>query len=198
MAKPYWKLAYTLGGTALVAAYIHAAPSPTAQTASLAHPTELTLQKIAARQPDQAEVTCLAQAIYFEARGESEEGRRAVGNVVLNRVADPHYPKSVCGVVFQNEHARNKCQFSFACDGLADDPPDTRAWHAAQKLAKTMMTHKRDDDTGHATHYHANYVNPDWASALQETVDIGHHIFYRDVRGHHSVQAVASNSSPQS
>jgi spore germination cell wall hydrolase CwlJ-like protein len=198
MAKPYWKLAYTLGGTALVAAYIHAAPSPTAQTASLAHPTELTLEKIAAKQPDQAEVTCLAQAIYFEARGESEEGRRAVGNVVLNRVADPHYPKSVCGVVFQNEHARNKCQFSFACDGLADDPPDTRAWHSAQKLAETMMTHKRKDDTGHATHYHAVYVTPVWASALQETVDIGHHIFYREDRGHGQARTDVAAAAPQS
>lgn len=198
MAKPCWKFLYALGGASVIGAYIYAAPSPTAQVVTAVHPVRVTLERVAAKQPEKSEVTCLAQAIYYEARGESAEGQRAVGNVVLNRVADPHYPHSICGVVFQNEHARHKCQFSFACDGLADDPPDTRAWHSAQKLAESMMTHKRKDDTGHATHYHAVYVNPDWASALQPTVDIGHHIFYRDAPTGHEAQTSIASATPQS
>jgi spore germination cell wall hydrolase CwlJ-like protein len=130
----------------------------------------------------QKAITCLAQAIYYEARGETLEGQRAVGNVVLNRVSDPRYPKTVCAVVFQNEHARHRCQFSFACDGLSDHPPNSRSWRHARKLATKMLTSKRRDDTGNATHYHANYVQPHWASELQPTVDIGHHLFYRDKR----------------
>ena len=183
MPKPYWKYIYVVWGAAVVGAYAYGAPRPADTTAEAAVPTPVVSTAVSLKLDDQQKVsavTCLAQAIYYEARGESEEGQRAVGNVVLNRVADPRYPKTVCDVVFQNEHARHRCQFSFACDGLADDPPDTRAWHRARKLAEKMLTGKRNDDTGHATHYHATYVQPDWASVLEPTVDIGHHIFYRD------------------
>jgi len=203
MAKPYWKLVYVIWGVAVIGAYVYGAPAPSDKMAQAAQLPSVTVSKTVIEIPTKKDMTCLAQAIYFEARGEPLEGQRAVGNVVLNRVADPHYPKTVCGVVFQNEHARHRCQFSFACDGLADTPPDTRAWHHARKLAATLLTSKRHDDTGHATHYHANYVQPDWANALQPTVDIGHHLFYRDAprqsnaSGDQASTSVAS-AAPQS
>jgi spore germination cell wall hydrolase CwlJ-like protein len=198
MAKPYWKFAYMVGGASLVGAYIYAAPTPVQDgVAVAASPVVMSVSRTAHQVAEKDDLTCLAQAIYYEARGESEAGQRAVGNVVLNRVADPHYPKTVCDVVFQNEQAHNRCQFSFACDGLADNPPDTRAWRRARKLAAALMTSKRRDDTGHATHYHATYVQPAWAATLEQTVDIGRHIFYRDEP--RSDQATASVASvPQS
>ena len=185
MAKPYWKYIYLVWGVAVVGAYAYGAPRPGDRTAQAAAPPASVSGAVTLRLPDaeqQKAITCLAQAIYYEARGETVEGQRAVGNVVLNRVSDPHYPKTVCGVVFQNEHARHRCQFSFACDGLSDNPPNSRSWRHARKLATKMLTSKRKDDTGNATHYHAIYVQPHWASELEPTVDIGHHLFYRDER----------------
>ena len=201
MAKPSWKLAYVLAGASVIGAYIHAAPTPDLDAAAEDFaPAVTAIASNADQVADKDDLTCLAQAIYYEARGETEEGQRAVGNVVLNRVADPHYPKTVCDVVFQNEHARHRCQFSFACDGLSDNPPDTRAWRHAKRLAAALMTSKRKDDTGHATHYHAVYVQPAWAATLEQTVDIGRHIFYRDEpRSDSSDQAATSVAAvPQS
>ncbi len=207
MRKPYWKYIYVVWGAAVVAAYAYGAPRPSDKTAEAATPTPSAVTAVSLKQsedPKQKAVTCLAQAIYYEARGESEEGQRAVGNVVLNRVADPRYPHTVCGVVFQNEHSLHRCQFSFACDGLADDPPDTRAWHRARRLAEKLLTGKRNDDTGHATHYHAIYVQPNWASTLEPTVDIGHHLFYRDTprtdegSGGQARTDLATTATPQS
>jgi spore germination cell wall hydrolase CwlJ-like protein len=185
MAKPYWKYIYLIWGAAVIGAYAYGAPRPGDRTAQAAAPSAPVKTAVTLQLPDveqQKAITCLAQAIYYEARGETVEGQRAVGNVVLNRVSDPRYPKTVCAVVFQNEHARHRCQFSFACDGLSDHPPNSRSWRHARKLATKMLTSKRRDDTGNATHYHANYVQPHWASELQPTVDIGHHLFYRDKR----------------
>lgn len=123
---------------------------------------------------------CLAQAVYFEARGESVEGQRAVAHVVLNRVQDRRYPNTVCGVVYQNQHLANRCQFSFACDGLPDVPREGRAWRRALVVAMEALTGVSDDITLASTHYHARYVEPLWAPSLKETVRLGQHIFYRD------------------
>jgi len=183
MAKPYWKYIYVVWGVAVIGAYAYGAPRPADRTAQAAASASSVSTAVLLRLPEEQKakaITCLAQAIYYEARGESEEGQRAVGNVVLNRVADSRYPQDVCDVVFQNEHARHRCQFSFACDGLTDNPPNTRSWRRAKRLAEKMLTSRRHDDTGNATHYHANYVQPHWATELQPTVDIGHHLFYKD------------------
>ncbi len=129
-----------------------------------------------------AAVTCLAQAVYFEARGEPLAGQFAVAAVVMNRVADRRYPDRVCDVVFQGEHRRHACQFSFACDGLSDRATPGRSWRRALHVAEQSLAGFRPDLTGRATHYHADTVNPDWADALQHTVAIGGHRFYRDGR----------------
>ena len=123
---------------------------------------------------------CLAQAVYFEARGESVAGQRAVAYVVLNRVKDRRYPQTVCGVVFQNEHLKNRCQFSFACDGRSDRPHDIAAWRRSLEVALQTLAGVGEDVTKASTHYHARYVAPTWAPTLVETARVGQHIFYRD------------------
>ena len=206
MAKPYWKYIYVVWGAAVIGAYAYGAPRPADRMAQAAAPVSSVSTSVILHLPDeekQKAITCLAQAIYYEARGETLEGQRAVGNVVLNRVSNPRYPKTVCGVVFQNEHARHRCQFSFACDGLSDHPPNSRSWRHAKRLAEKMLTGKRRDDTGNATHYHANYVQPPWAAELQPTVDIGHHLFYKDKRrvkadSDDQAQSDVASANPQS
>jgi hypothetical protein len=123
---------------------------------------------------------CLAEAIYFEARGESWGGQAAVAQVVLNRVSSGLYPATICGVVYQNRRHYNACQFSFACEGksLRIDEPD--AWRQAIRIAGEVMNGKAYvSDIGGSTHYHANYVRPRWARRLEKMDVIGHHIFYK-------------------
>jgi spore germination cell wall hydrolase CwlJ-like protein len=130
------------------------------------------------------EQRCLAEAIYFEARGESEEGQVAVAQVVLNRVKNPAYPNSICGVVYQNKHKRNRCQFSFACDGIRDRIASPGAWKTAQRLSKEVLDGKQYLKMVDAsTHYHANYVNPRWARSMVKRGQVGLHIFYKTHAG---------------
>lgn len=137
------------------------------------------------------EVTCLAQAIYYEARGEPKQGRLAVGQVVLNRVEHGGYPKSVCGVVFQNKHLKNRCQFSFACDGNGDLPRASPVWQRSKKEANDLYacdascraardSEEWSDPVWSSTHYHANHAHPSWALKLKRTASVGQHTFYRD------------------
>ena len=123
---------------------------------------------------------CLAQAVYFEARSEPLSGQLAVAQVVLNRVKSPAYPDTVCGVVFQNQNWRHRCQFSFACDGLSDKPYNRPAWAVSATIAEIAKRRAWDDLTHNATHYHADYVQPRWRLALTSTVRHGRHLFYRD------------------
>jgi spore germination cell wall hydrolase CwlJ-like protein len=123
---------------------------------------------------------CLAEAIYFEARGESGEGQAAVAQVVMNRVSSGLYPATICGVVYQNRWHYNACQFSFACEGksLRIDEPD--AWRQAVRIAGEVTNGKTYVyDIGGSTHFHANYVRPRWARRLEKMDVIGHHIFYK-------------------
>lgn len=123
---------------------------------------------------------CLAQAVYFEARSEPFEGQVAVAYVILNRVKDRRYPNSICEVVFQNEKRRHACQFSFACDGLSDNPYEMVAWNVARRVAGGTLKNASSDVTARSTHYHAKYVSPGWAKSLQPTIQVGSHIFYRE------------------
>lgn len=123
---------------------------------------------------------CMAQAIYFEARGEPFEGQLAVAQVILNRVRDERYPNEICAVVFENETWRHRCQFSFACDGRSDRPKDFSAWVSAIKTARMVGTGHLRDVTYASTHYHAEYVEPEWAARFLRTVKIGRHYFYRN------------------
>jgi hypothetical protein len=122
---------------------------------------------------------CLAQAIYYEARGESQQGQVAVAEVVMNRVHSPLYPKTVCAVVYQGSDRGTGCQFTFTCDGSLSTRPRGRAWTQAQRLATAVMLGYTRPITQHATHYHTNAVNPNWSASLIETTTIGSHVFYR-------------------
>jgi spore germination cell wall hydrolase CwlJ-like protein len=124
---------------------------------------------------------CLAEALYFEARGESETGQAAVAQVILNRVRNPAYPNSICGVVYQNRELRNRCQFSFACDGTSDRVhAASRAWRVARRIAKSVTDGKIWlKDVADSTHYHANYVSPEWGPTMIRQEQVGAHIFYR-------------------
>jgi len=125
------------------------------------------------------EVHCLALNIYFEARSEAEQGQLAVGHVVMNRVADRHYPSTVCGVVRQGGEERlHRCQFSWWCDGQSDKPLNQRAWLKSIKLAIRVYYGHSEDPTDGALWYHADYANPYWSDALVLGDKIGQHIFY--------------------
>ena len=136
---------------------------------------------IAQRRLQLAEENCLARAIYFEARSESELGQLAVAKVILNRVKDPEYPNSICGVVYQGSGRRNSCQFSFACDGLPDDVRSAASWSKAKRVAhKAIAGDAQMSVIATATNYHADYVKPKWAKSMRKIVKIGRHIFYSD------------------
>jgi hypothetical protein len=127
---------------------------------------------------------CLTEAIYFEARGEPEAGQAAVAQVVLNRVRNPAYPKTICGVVYQNQKWRNRCQFSFACDGRPERIRSPEAWETAERIASEVSEGKTWLlDVGDSTHYYANYVRPGWARRMIRVDSIGAHRFYRTKRG---------------
>ena len=125
------------------------------------------------------EQSCLARAVYFEARGESLRGQEAVAQVVLARVKSPGRPKSICGVVYEGSQLSTGCQFSFTCDGIADTIYDDGAWARAQRIASRAMHGKFKQVARGATYYHANYVRPYWASHMIKVATIGTHIFYR-------------------
>jgi spore germination cell wall hydrolase CwlJ-like protein len=123
---------------------------------------------------------CLADAIYFEARGEPVRGQIAVAQVVMNRVFSGYYPNSVCGVVYQNANRHMACQFSFACDGIPDRINEPAAWDRAQQIARETLDGKYWlTDVGKATHYHAYWVHPHWVREMQRLDKIGVHTFYR-------------------
>ena len=141
-----------------------------------------TRKAIAQRRVQQAEENCLARAVYFEARSESELGQIAVAKVILNRVKDPNFPNTICGVVYQGSGRRNSCQFSFACDGLPDDVRSAEAWAKAKSVARrTIAGDAKVAKLTTADHYHADYVKPKWAKSMKRLVKIGRHIFYEDM-----------------
>jgi spore germination cell wall hydrolase CwlJ-like protein len=127
-----------------------------------------------------AEQKCLAEGIYFEARGEDVKGQAAVAQVILNRVRNPAYPATICGVVYQNKSWRNRCQFSFACDGTRPRVRSQEHYRVAQEVAMAVTAGKIFiPEVGSATHYHATYVHPRWARTMEKMKKIGLHIFYR-------------------
>ena len=122
---------------------------------------------------------CLAQAVYYEAGSESLAGKRAVAQVLLNRVRDPRFPKTVCGVVFEGSTLRTGCQFSFTCDGSLHRPPSPAGWLSAESVAEAALAGAVMKAVGHATHYHNVWVTPYWAPSLVKWGRLGSHIFYR-------------------
>ncbi|MBL8547994.1 MAG: cell wall hydrolase, partial [Hyphomonadaceae bacterium] len=130
-------------------------------------------------QIDRRQQDCLSQAVYYEARGETQRGQIAVAEVIMNRVRSGHYPNSVCGVVYQGSHRSTGCQFTFTCDGSLNHRPRGRAWDRAQRVATAVLSGYTRPITQGATHYHTMAVNPVWNSGLVETTKIESHVFYR-------------------
>jgi hypothetical protein len=123
---------------------------------------------------------CLAEAIYFESRGEAVRGQMAVAQVILNRVFSGKYPNTVCGVVYQNAHRRLHCQFTFACDGIPDIVREPDMWERAKTIAAEMLDGKLWlPEVGKATHYHAYWVHPGWVREMTKMHKLGVHTFYR-------------------
>lgn len=124
-------------------------------------------------------IDCLTAAVYYEARSQSDDGQRAVAQVVLNRVRDRAFPASVCGVVYQGAHRASGCQFSFTCDGSMTGRRDPASWAHAQQIATDALSGTVYAPVGSATFYHANYVQPWWAASMDRIATVGAHIFYR-------------------
>jgi spore germination cell wall hydrolase CwlJ-like protein len=123
---------------------------------------------------------CLAEAVYFEARGEAVRGQIAVAQVVMNRTFSGFYPNTVCGVVYQNKHRHFACQFTFACDNVADVVREPDMWDRARKIAKAMLDGQLWlPEVAKSTHYHAYWVHPSWVNEMKKMYKFGVHTFYR-------------------
>ncbi|MCH9697491.1 MAG: cell wall hydrolase [Gammaproteobacteria bacterium] len=134
---------------------------------------------------DKEELYCLALNNYFEARGESRLGQYAVASVVLNRVKNPRFPDSICGVVKQGGFTKKyQCQFSWWCDGMSDKPMNKKAWKQSIELARSVLKKHHNDITAGALWYHADYVRPYWRTSMKRGPKIGRHIFYSAKRNH--------------
>lgn len=125
------------------------------------------------------EWSCLSEALYFEARGETTRGIFGVAEVILNRVDHPRFPGTVCGVVNQGTGALHRCQFSYTCDGRPEHMHDDRAEAMVGKVARIMLDGAPRTLTSGATHYHTKAVRPKWSKVLRRTTTIGFHHFYR-------------------
>lgn len=126
-----------------------------------------------------AEWQCLAEALYFEARGESVKGQFAVAEVILNRASSNNYPDSVCGVIHQGTGRKYACQFTYTCDGHPEHIREKKAWVQVGRVARAMLDGAPSTLTGGATHYHTRAVNPRWSRVYPRTTTIGTHHFYR-------------------
>ena len=123
---------------------------------------------------------CLANAVYFEARGEPVRGQIAVAQVVMNRVFSPFYPNDVCDVVYQNANRHLACQFTFACDGIPDVVTEPDAWARAKRIARDVLDGKLwMPEVAKSTHYHAYWVHPSWVAEMKKMYKLGVHTFYR-------------------
>lgn len=148
--------------------------------------------KMAVAQPSAAELAmaallkerrCLAEAMYYEARGEGTSGQKAIAEVIFHRMRAGGWPQTICGVVYEGASLKHACQFSFTCDGELTRPKSARAWAETKLLAAKIMVGAvaLGDSTADATSFHAVDVQPDWADQMQKTVQIGNHIFYREM-----------------
>lgn len=199
-------LALLVSGALLIIAFGAIRPEPQAAPKRVAY--RITMADLAVSPKlNQAELACLKRNIYFEAGDQSVKGMEAVALVTVNRTRTKVYPQTICGVVKQSaivkRTGRRVCQFSWMCDGKADEPsltitvkdkhgklrvvPNTlelEAWQQADTVARNIMEGKVENFLGKATHYHGTYVNPGWASAkrMHRIARVGSHIFYRDVK----------------
>ena len=180
----------SLGGNSAVSAIASftspvAQPEPALNPSMLAAYVESGYQPLAQRlEHANAERDCLAQAIYHEARGESEAGQLAVANVIVNRARSGKFPSTLCGVIYQNaDKGYHRCQFTFACDGRTDAPGERRAWARSAALAQDVYAEFALGEAvgavpGSALYYHTTNVSPSWSHTYNAVAQIGSHIFY--------------------
>jgi len=144
-------------------------------------PSEWTISKLLSLPVPKSskQMSCLAEALYFEARGEPITGQLAVGEVILNRVEDSRYPGSICKVINQGTGRRFACQFTYTCDGKLETVHERKAYEMALKLSKILTTTHDRKLTKGSTHYHSNYVNPKWSKKFERVAKYGRHIFYK-------------------
>lgn len=126
-----------------------------------------------------AEWRCLAEALYFEARGETVKGQFAVAEVIKNRVNSSRYPSSFCGVINQGTGKKYQCQFTYTCDGHAEKISEPKAYQRVAKIARATLDGRAPPVTNGATHYHTTAVRPRWSRVFKRTTRIGVHLFYR-------------------
>lgn len=165
----------SLDATAVAAAVARPAAETTATRALVSY--DLNWLASLPRPKLTAELDCLAQAVYFEARGEPIKGQAAVAEVVLNRVDSPLFPRTVCGVV--NQRNAEGCQFSYVCDGRSDAIADHAAWDRSTRIAAALIGGAPRSLTEGATHFHTPAVTPSWSRRYLRTATIGSHLFYR-------------------
>lgn len=122
---------------------------------------------------------CLAEALYFEARGETVKGQFAVAEVIRNRVKSERFPNTICGVIRQGTGRKYQCQFTYTCDGHDEVIAERRAFERVAKVARAVLDGAAGNLTGGATHYHTTAVRPSWSRVYTETARIGVHVFYR-------------------
>ena len=146
---------------------------------------------------DSEEIACLALTIYYEARGETERGKLAVGHVVMNRTRSVLFPGSVCDVVRQGGEQHHRCQFTWWCDGLSDRPTDQAALRESLWLAQEIYRGCTDDPTGGALWYHSTAVKPSWSKAFGPAKRIDRHVFYRGGGSNRLVPVAAAASSTE-
>ncbi len=123
-----------------------------------------------------SEIDCLAEALYFEARGTGLEGLRAVGEVIVNRKNDPRFPDTICGVVDQRHNG--SCQFSYRCDGRPEEFTNAIAYANAQSVAHTLLSNRGEDITRGALFFHAASMSPGWFGTLNRLGQFGGNVFY--------------------
>ncbi len=126
-----------------------------------------------------AQASCLAEALYFEARGESVKGQFAVAEVIMNRVDSPSFPNTICGVIHQGTGRKYACQFTYTCDGHPEVIHEKAAFNRVAKVASIMARGAARPLTDGATYYHTKAVSPSWSRKFARTASIGVHHFYR-------------------
>ena len=164
------------GATGLDAMKLNAATPNASQYLRVAAPFVF---KPATAEDRRRALRCLTQGVYYEAALEPTAGQEAVAQVILNRVRDPNYANTICGVVFEGAERTTGCQFSFTCDGALSQAPVGWAWERAKRVAERALAGHVAAAVGTATHYHADYVHPWWSPTLNKLTQIGAHIFYR-------------------
>lgn len=158
-------------------AHLKSLVTPVARQSVIYNTSWLNAQKTAS---GGAQWECLAEALYFEARGETIKGQFAVAEVIMNRVKSGRFPDTVCGVVNQGTGRKYACQFTYTCDGIPERIHEPRAWTRVGKIARAILDGAAPLNlTDGATHYHTTSVRPRWSRTYTQTARYGVHLFYR-------------------